>query len=147
MPNSDQLSPEDERIIDLFFLLKEGEKFMEAFDVLYPLAEKYPDKFVIFFLLGSVLYECGEFKNAEGYLEKAVSLNPAHWLSSMTLIHTLSNLKKWHTAFNEIRRFLLEKNGNKKEHMLLLRELHEGIDSFSTSERALISDLIKKFKI
>jgi tetratricopeptide (TPR) repeat protein len=142
-----QISPEDKHIIDTFFLLKESEKFKEAFDVLHPLAEKYPDEFVIFFLLGSVLYQCEDFKNAVGYLEKAVSLNPVHWLSSMTLIHTLTDLNRWDTAFNEITRFLLEKNGNKKEHLLLLRELQEGIDNFSTSERVLISELIRKFKI
>ena len=147
MLKGNQISPEDKHIIDTFFLLKESEKFKEAFDVLFPLATKYPGEFVIFFLLGSVLYQCEDFKNAVGYLEKAVSLNPAHWLSSMTLIHTLSDLNKWNTAFNEITRFLLEKNGNKKEHMLLLRELQEGIDNFSTSERVLISELIRKFKI
>jgi predicted Zn-dependent protease len=142
-----QISPEDEHIIDTFFLLKEREEFQEAFDVLLPLAEKYPGEFVIFFLLGSVLYQCKDFINAAGYLEKAVSLNPYHSLSSMTLIHTLTELNRWHTAFNELRRFLLQKEGNKKEHMLLLRELQEGIDNFSTSERALISELIKEFRI
>jgi predicted Zn-dependent protease len=145
MLKSNQLSPEDERIIDTFFSLKESEKYMEAFDVLHPLAGRYPDEFVIFFLLGTVLYLCGDYKNAVGFLEKAVSLNPGHSLSSMTLIHALNNLNRRHTAFNEIRRFLLEKAGNKKEHMLLLQELHEGIDGFSTSERALISDLVKEF--
>lgn len=147
MLKGNQILPEDEHIIDTFFLLKESEKFREAFDVLHPLAQKYPDEFVIFFLLGSVLYECEDFTNAAGYLEKAVSLNPYHWLSSMTLIHTLIYLNRKHTAFNELRRFLLEKNGNKQEHMLLLRELQEGIDNFSTSERALISELNKEFKI
>ena len=147
MLKGNQISPEDEHIIDTFFLLKESEKFREAFDVLHPLAQKYPDEFVIFFLLGSVLYQCEDFKNAVGYLEKAVSLNPEHKLSSMALIHTLNSLNRWHTAFNEIRRFLLEKNVNREEHILLLRELHEGIDNFSTSERALINELIKQFKI
>jgi tetratricopeptide (TPR) repeat protein len=147
MLKSDELSPEDKHIIDTFFLLKESEKFIEAFDVLYPLVEKYPDEFVIFFLLGSVLYQCEDYKNALGYLEKAVSLNPEHKLSSMALIHTLIDLSRWHTAFNEIRRFLLEKNVNQKDHILLLRELQEGIDNFSTSERAMINDLIKEFKI
>jgi predicted Zn-dependent protease len=141
------MSPEDEHIIDVFFSLKKSEKFMEAFDLLHPLAEKYPDEFVIFFLLGTVLYQCEDFKNAVGYLEKAVSLNPIHKLSSMALIHTLNHLNRWHTAFNELRRFLLEKKVNKKEHMLLLQELHEGIDNFSTSERVIISNLIKEFML
>jgi len=147
MLKGNQISPEDKHIIDTFFLLKEKEEFREAFDVLHPLAEKYPDEFVIFFLLGSALYQCEDFINAVGYLEKAVSLNPDHSLSSMILIHTLSNLNRWHTAFNELRRFLLKKKGKKKEHLFLLRELQEGIDNFSTSERALISALIKEFKI
>ena len=141
------MSPEDEHIIDVFFSLKESEKYMEAFDLLHPLAEKYPDEFVIFFLLGTVLFQCEDFKNAVGYLEKAVSLNPIHKLSSMALIHTLSHLNRWHTAFNELRRFLLEKEVNNKEHMLLLQELHEGIDNFSTSERVMISNLIKEFML
>jgi tetratricopeptide (TPR) repeat protein len=144
--NKNKISQEDEHIIDAFFSLKEMEKFREAFDILRPLAEKYPNEYEIYFLLGSALYQCNDFKGAVNYLKKAVSLNPDHGLSSLNLFHALSELNKWHTALNELRRFLSIKGRNEKEHLLLLQELREGINNFSTSERALISSLVSRFE-
>ncbi|MEI9955338.1 MAG: tetratricopeptide repeat protein [Ferruginibacter sp.] len=128
-----------------FFILKDKEDFEAAFEILEPLSKKYLQNFEIFFLLGSVLYQSANFKKAVEYLQEAIALKPSHSLSSLCLIQTLGELNKWHTAFEEMRRFLLTDSKNKEEHILLLRELADEIDNFDTSERATIKKLQNHF--
>src|SRR5882672_4983444 len=92
---------EEQNIFDTFFILKGEKRFKDAFKLLYPLNKKYPDNYKVFFLLGSVLYQNGNLQNAEKYLKSAVLLNPKYNLSSLALIHTFSELNKWHSVFRE----------------------------------------------
>jgi|SRR5688572_21766552 tetratricopeptide (TPR) repeat protein len=140
-----KILPEDEEVMNTFFLLKEQGKFKDAFEVLARIEEKYRENYVVFFLLGLVLYQDQEFKKSIQYLQKAIQLNPNHSLSSITLIHALSQINKWHMAIKELRRFLLDINEKKvEEHVLLFEELIENVNNFSTSERAAIEKLRKE---
>jgi tetratricopeptide (TPR) repeat protein len=136
----------DKYIFDVFFSLKEKEEYSAAFDVLLPMVEKYPEEGELHFLLGAVLYLDDDYRQADGYLRKAVSLEPEYWMPSITLVLNLTRLDKWHTAFNELERFLSIKEGDKKEHLFLLQELSEEINNFRISERAFISRIVKRFK-
>jgi tetratricopeptide (TPR) repeat protein len=146
MSNNIQNLNEEEQIYKAYFSLKDNQKYNEAFDILHPLYKKYPEDFKIPFLLGSVLYLDENNASSINYFKHAISINPKHKLSSLSLIHALGKLNKWNSAFAELRRFLLENTSNSQEHLNLLRELVDGIDNFSTSEKAFILKLNAKFK-
>ncbi|MEO8406262.1 MAG: hypothetical protein ABI480_16755, partial [Chitinophagaceae bacterium] len=74
-----------------------------------------------------------------------VALNPRHALSSLTLIHALTDLNEWHTGFKEIRRYMSADGSDKVEHVELIKELMTGIHNFSTSERHEIKRIFDEF--
>ena len=143
---SNEFPKEDNEVISLYFFYKENGQFQQAYEVLQPLETKHPDNFMILFLLGISLYESEEFKKSIPYLKKSIGLRPADYLSSLTLIHSLSNDNRWNSAFKELRRFLMQKK-NTKEHVLFLKLLDKGKSSFGTPEKDTIQKLMKEFKI
>lgn len=144
--NSDNISKEDQQIVDAYFNFNNNQQYAKAVAILNPLAKKYPNEHKIFFLLGMTLYQQQLYQETKKYLKKATQLNPEHELSSMTLFHTLCNLGEWHSAFSELRRFLaLSTTSLKGEHLLVLREMTMNMDPFSTSEKQLLNELRKRF--
>jgi len=135
----------DNTIMDSFFTLRAEEDFKAAFKILVPLSKKHTQDYRIFFLLGAVLYQDGDFLNAIKYLEMAVLLKPDYHLSSLCLIHTLSELGEWYNRFLEIRRFLRIGSKKQKEHRFLLKEIISNIANFNKSERAAIKRLQNEF--
>ncbi len=79
---------------ELFFFLKEEEKYEDAFQLVYPFINKYPEEFVVFFLSGTVLHLNNDCERAMRYLKKAVQLWPENSLASMSLIHSLTHTNK-----------------------------------------------------
>jgi tetratricopeptide (TPR) repeat protein len=145
MPDNFNISPGDQLIIDAFFELKEQEEHELALRVLLPLKDKYPQNYAILFLLGATQYELKNYDQAIVHLKEALKIKPTHMLASLTLIHSLAPQNKWQVALAELRRFLSGKSEKREEHILLLKELMEGKENFSTSEKAAIEKLGEDF--
>ena len=146
MNKDSYITAADNRVFEVFFLLKEEGNFIDAFNVLNPLAKEYSKNFKIFFLLGSVLFQNKNYSKAIKYLKKSILLNPKYSLSSLCLIHSLAELEKWEEVFIEIRRYLLSKSRNVEEHIFLIKELNTDKKQFSSIRQAEIEKLMHEFR-
>ncbi len=139
------IKEEDKLLFDTFFSLKNEGNYIEAFEILYNLRDKYQTYYLFWFLLGTVLYLDENYEEAANYFKKAVSLNPNHELSSLSLFHSLFHIQKIYLAINEIRRYLLSNSSATQKHKAALTELYENINNFSTAERKLIKSSYNTF--
>lgn len=143
--NIRSISEEDRLLFDTFFRLKDECNYVEAFEVLYDLRDKYQTDYLFWFLLGTVSYLNESHEESVNCFKKAVLLNPCHELSSLGLFHSLFDLGKIYLALNEMRRYLLKDTEENDKHRAALTELYENISNFSTSERKLIEDSYNTF--
>lgn len=139
------MTKEDKNILDVFFKEKGKERYGTAYELIGPLTKKYFNDYKILFLAGTVLYEDAKYEEAIVFLKKAIAMKPDHKLASLCFIHSNFDVKKVHTALNELRRFLHHESNNKDEHIELLREMNNNLKNFNSSEKDLIDSLTSVF--
>lgn len=135
----------DSHILDEFFLLKEKEEYLKAFNLLNSAKNRYLDDYRVFFLLGSTLLQASKFRQSLQYLSKSIEMNPKHQMSSLCIVNSLINLGRVQTALVEIRRYFQKGGRKKKEHKLLVLEMLENITNFSSPEKNLLKEIFSNY--
>ena len=96
-----------------------------ALKLLHELESKEKTISMIYGLIGSSYYQIEDFKSSAKYFKKCLKIKPTSELASLGLFHSLLELKKYKSAFIEMKRY---SSGNKlKMYKVTIKELQQTV--------------------
>lgn len=86
--------------------LRDEGRFNDSEKCLLGLIELYPDKVALYVLLGHILWEMGQLKEASSKFRMATQMSPELEIASLALYHTLWSSGLKDEALEEMKRFV-----------------------------------------
>jgi len=108
--------------------LKNSDKNIEAIKELKKLLEEYPEKAVLYGLMGGLYSHQDDYEFAIKYYEKLLELNPKSEAGSTGLFHALNETNRGDEALEEMKRYLSTYGSKKDNYKWILQDLVDGIE-------------------